>query len=153
MKMPIEIEQLITAFVYGTKLTFLELTSQMDHVLAVQNSIDFIFLSPVTYCLKSKVYVPNPYREGYPFHALNHLHKPTIFSEFMVHVPEFLSDAYFKNRYRGVLSKKLVKLQNTGFTAWNKLFFTFFVHLTEKDFKTDHRHFFKYFDELNPISL
>ena len=154
MFIPNEIQKIITNFAYGTDETFQDLAKSFKIIEDVNNCIPNVFLAPVTFDGVSNTFIPNPYRESFPFHSLKHLYRNTIFSNLVTFIPEFLRSTYYKNKYKGCIMKKCVGLQQNGLKSWNKVYFSFFSKLTEEDFLQKHKNLFSNeFKFLLPLNL
>jgi hypothetical protein len=148
---PLCLQKIIISYAYLSDCSFEEIFHQVDVIQDVSDSMSFLFLGPVVYHKKRCEFIPNPFREGYPFHCCKHIVHESIFSDFMFSIPEFLTDDYFQHKYKGVLLRKVLSLRTHGFAAWNKLFFNFICKLKKTDFLPQYIHFFEFFENCKPL--
>jgi hypothetical protein len=151
MNIPRDLQSIILEFTYGRRFHFDELYTQMNFVSMIQCNIHPIFFYPVCLDINTGMYVPNPYREGFPHHDTVQIHNSSIFSPEILHIPDQLQNNFFKGRYKGPIVRKFERLFKDGFKTWNRLFFSFFVDIKKEHLLPEYSKMFEIVDSLFPI--
>ena len=115
--------ELITLYAYGQKITQRSLSHDLNKVLAVQDAVDDLFLSPCVWCNELQEHVPNPYRNFFPYHPTFEIHRASIFGNLMLCIGHTLKSEYFMRvrSYRQVFLRYASGALLGQFHAFNQL--------------------------------